>query len=41
MQEFAELSNLVNWVHLNANILMAGRITHYEDMSLNEDDRNA
>jgi len=37
MPEMAELSNLENWCHLNPNILNAGRVNHYVDISNEEE----
>lgn len=41
MPEQAELASLENWIHLNANILQAGRVTHFVNPSLNEEERQA
>lgn len=37
MPEAAELATMDGWVHLPANILKMGRITHYVDPKLNEE----
>lgn len=39
--EYSELSNLENWVHLNPNILNAGRVTHFIDPSLPDEEKEA
>lgn len=39
MPEFAELSNLENWLHFNPNILKQGRATYYVDPKVPEDQR--
>lgn len=38
MPEVTELNNPENWVHLNPNILQAGRVTHFVDHP-NEEER--
>lgn len=39
MPEFGELANPETWVHVPAMILKAGRITHYPDPSLSEEQK--
>lgn len=39
MPEFAELSNLENWIHFNPNILKQGRASYYVDPKVPEDQR--
>lgn len=36
-----ELATLENWCHLYPNVLTSGRVTHYIDPALNEEDRTA
>jgi hypothetical protein len=33
--------SLENWIHFNPNILVAGRITHYINPSLTEEEKEA
>lgn len=39
MPEFAELVAPDSWVHVPNQILKSGRITHWADPALNEDDK--
>lgn len=39
MPDFAELSNLENWVHFNPYILKQGRATYFVDPKLPEDQK--
>ena len=39
MPDFAELSNLENWVHFNPYILKLGRSTYYVDPKVPEEQR--
>lgn len=38
MPEISDIANIENWVHLNPNILQAGRVAHYVD-NPNEEER--
>lgn len=39
--DLAELGTLESWHHFHPNILNAGRVTHFVDPNLNEEDRQA